>query len=109
MTCSTTPPAPSAVAPAAPLESKLETALYDGVRRIGGLCEKIAPTRWGMPDRLVLLPGGRVYLVELKTDTGEVRPAQKVWHDKAASRGTLVVIIRGLAELQDWLAQQDVL
>ena len=52
-----------------------------------------------MPDRLVLLPGGRVYLVELKTDTGEVRPAQKVWHDKAATRGTLVVILRGLAEV----------
>ena len=80
---------------------------YDGVRRLGGLCEKIAPTRWGMPDRLVLLPGGRVYLVELKAATGSVRPAQAVWHRKAAERGTKVVVIQGQADLQAWLLRQD--
>lgn len=86
-----------------PLEARLETSFYDGVRRLGGLCEKIAPTRAGIPDRVVLLPGGRIFFVELKTLDGAVRAVQRVWHQKAKDRGTEVVILRGAREVLQWL------
>ena len=84
-------------------EARLERIIYDGIRKLGGLCEKVAPTRWGIPDRLVLLPGGRIYLVVLKAAGGTVRPAQSVWHRKAELLGTRVIVLRGEAQLHSWL------
>lgn len=86
------------------MEARLEKLLYDGVRQLGGISEKMIPARWGIPDRLVLLPGGRLYLVELKAASGTIRPAQSVWHRKAAKLGTKVIVLTGLTEVKQWLA-----
>lgn len=74
-----------------------------------GRTYKIAPTEKGMPDRLVLLPGGRMRLVELKSESGRLSPAQRVWHEKAAQVGTIVHVIYGESGLLDWVAscQED--
>lgn len=69
----------------------------------GAITEKLVATRAGMPDRLVLAPGGRVYLVELKTDAGDLRPVQKVWHARAAAIGHPVVVLHGAAEIREWV------
>lgn len=48
-------------------ESKIESHLKTEVENLGGLCIKFLPTYFtGIPDRLVLLPGGCMYFVELK-------------------------------------------
>lgn len=48
-------------------ESTVEKHLADRVKRLGGLCWKfVSPNLSGVPDRIVVLPGGRVYFVELK-------------------------------------------
>ena len=86
-----------------PLEKRIENTLRQGVRRLSGVAEKMIPARWGIPDRLVLLPGGRIYLVELKTVTGRTRPAQSVWHRKAAAMGTEVVLLHGEKAVLAWL------
>jgi hypothetical protein len=50
-------------------ESQLETYFVRVVRLVlHGKTFKMAPTVRGVPDRLVLLPGGVVELVELKTE-----------------------------------------
>ncbi len=87
-------------------EAQLEAVFMKRVRMaLGGRVEKLAPTRRGMPDRLVLLPAGRMYLVELKTDTGRVSPIQAVWHEHARRLGTTVHIIRGLAAIDEWIQE----
>lgn len=49
------------------LEKQIEKKLYQEVKARGGLALKfISPSLLGVPDRLVLLPGGRAYFVELK-------------------------------------------
>jgi VRR-NUC domain. len=49
-------------------EKLIEKKLREMVKRRGGLALKWAsPFYTGMPDRLVLLPGGMTYFVELKT------------------------------------------
>ncbi len=48
-------------------ESTVEDHLLAEAKRLGGIAIKIAPlSAVGLPDRLVLLPGGRVGFLELK-------------------------------------------
>jgi len=87
--------------------NKLESALEDKFRRVvmgrlRGRTMKIVPFEKGAPDRLVILPPGIIHVVELKTDSGELSPAQRVWHAKALRCGYHVVTISGEAELMDW-------
>lgn len=88
-------------------ESDLEKKFHLAVRRdLGGKVFKLAPTVKGIPDRLVLLPGGEVHLVELKAADGTVSPAQRVWHDRAAALGTRVVVLYGWRDILGWLRRQ---
>jgi len=52
-------------------ESALEEHLRVAVRRLGGVCWKL-PSKFyrGIPDRMILVPPGRVYFVELKASNG---------------------------------------
>jgi hypothetical protein len=52
-------------------ESVLEERLRVAVRRLGGVCWKL-PSKFyrGIPDRMILLPLGRVYFIELKASNG---------------------------------------
>lgn len=53
-------------------ERAIETYLSERVRQAGGRAYKwSSPGRRGVPDRLVLMPGGRCYGVELKSERGE--------------------------------------
>jgi hypothetical protein len=83
-------------------ESALEALLVRAVRSMGGVTSKIAPLVAGVPDRLVLLPGGTMELVELKTETGRVSEIQRVWHARAAEIGTTVIILSGRGQVEAW-------
>ena len=64
-----------------PLEKDIERKLKGLVGRHGGLCLKWVCPGWaGVPDRIVLLPGGRVLFVELKRPQGgRLAPMQEHW------------------------------
>ena len=89
------------------LESALEQKFFELVRESGGLAIKLMPTHAGVPDRLVLWPGGRTALVELKTETGEVSKVQRLWHSKAADLGHPVVVLYGMDEVRTWVSQNS--
>lgn len=85
-------------------ESQLESLLQRTVTRVlGGMALKLAPTVAGAPDRMVLLPTGKVYLVELKTDRGRLSDIQEVWHERAAAIGVPVTTLYGRDMLLSWL------
>lgn len=85
------------------LESKIEKQFALMVRARGGLAIKMAPTIAGIPDRLVLWPGGRFYLVELKTTQGKLRAIQVHRHKQLLQMGHRVVVLRGEQDIIDWL------
>lgn len=85
------------------LESSLEERFRFAIRSRGGRLYKLAPTDKGIPDRLVLLPQGRMYLVELKTTTGRLSPKQKHIHAQAQELGTTVVTLYGRHEIDEWV------
>lgn len=84
------------------LESALEQVFRQAVRKAGGIPVKVVATVAGVPDRYVLWPGGRVELVELKTETGKLRPVQRVWHARAAKLGHRVTVLYGPLQVRVW-------
>lgn len=88
----------------AELEAGLERWFYDRVRALGGMIWKLAPTSSGIPDRLVIFPGARMYLVELKRERGQLSPIQCVMHDRLRDQFDVAVItLYGRADVVDWL------
>ena len=58
-------------------ESAIEAKLVKAVKSLGGLAPKfVSPGLDGVPDRLVLLPGGRIAFIELKAQGKPLRPLQ---------------------------------
>lgn len=58
-------------------ESVIERKFTLEVKKRGGLAVKfVSPGFDGVPDRLVLFPGGRVAFVELKAPGKKMRPLQ---------------------------------
>lgn len=58
-------------------ERMIEEQLVRGVKRKKGLCLKLHPlTVAGLPDRLILLPGGQCAFVEVKRTGEKLRPIQ---------------------------------
>ena len=59
-------------------ESVVEKRLATEVKKRGGLAVKfVSPGFNGVPDRLVLFPGGRMAFVELKAPGETMRPLQQ--------------------------------
>ena len=63
------------------LEKDIEQKLRKMVEKHGGLCLKwVCPGWTGVPDRIVLLPGGRIIFVETKRPKGgKLSELQKKW------------------------------
>lgn len=85
-------------------ERDVERALVLGVRAMHGMCWKMMPTVAGIPDRLVILPNGRIVLVELKAPGGRLRPIQQVMHERLAAIGVDVVLLTGVDQVKIWLS-----
>ena len=58
-------------------EKTIEQTLVMAVRSKGGLCPKwVSPGLDGVPDRLILFPGGHMAFAELKAPGKNPRPLQ---------------------------------
>lgn len=58
-------------------ESEIEKYLCDRVKAEGGIALKFtSPGRKGVPDRIILMPGGVILFVELKANNAELNDAQ---------------------------------
>ena len=75
-------------------EKAIEQKLVKAVKAMGGIAPKfISPGFDGMPDRLVLLPGGIITFVEVKRYGEKPRPLQKARHGMLRRLGFEVYIL----------------
>jgi len=87
-------------------ERTVEQHLVHGLDAIGIKCIKFLPDLMrGMPDRMVLLPGGRIIWVELKTDTGHLEPIQKVRHRELEQAGQIVKVVWTIEEADNLIEE----
>ncbi len=73
-----------------PLEKSIENVLRKAVEDEGGVCLKwTCPGHRGVPDRMILFPGGVIAFVELKRPGAKVKAGclQEWWREKLASFG----------------------
>lgn len=73
-------------------ESKIEKYLKDETEKLGGMCLKFTSSIRGVPDRIVLLPEGKIYFVELKNEQGKLSVPQKYLHKKFKRLGIQVYV-----------------
>ena len=75
-------------------ESAIEQKLVKAAKAKGGVALKLtSPTMNGLPDRLILLPKGKIAFVELKAPGKKPRPLQTARHDMLRSLGFKVYVI----------------
>lgn len=75
-------------------ESTVENNLVKKVKAAGGTAYKFtSPGRKAVPDRLVLLPGGRVVFVECKAPGEPPRADQVREHNRLRALGFKVVVL----------------
>lgn len=87
-------------------ESAIEVRLAREVKKLGGLCYKFtSPGSPGVPDRIVILPGGRVVFVELKTEIGRLARIQRWQIEELKKRGAEVRVLKGLDQVLDFLEE----
>lgn len=81
-------------------ESELERILVREVKKEGGTAYKwISPGNDGVPDRIVIFPGGEIYFVELKSDGGRVRPLQRKQIGRLQDLGQKALVVQGMGGL----------
>lgn len=75
-------------------EKSIEQKFREAVRNAGGLALKFTSPGWdGMPDRLALLPGGRMAFVEVKAPGKKPRPLQLTRHRTLRQLGFRVYVL----------------
>ena len=80
-------------------EKYIEKKLCEEVIKRGGLCEKWNSGKAGWPDRIILLPGGKVGFVELKAPGKKPRPLQAHRHFQLWDLGQLLFVIDDVSQI----------
>lgn len=87
-------------------ESKIEKALKNKVEEMGGMALKfISPGMAGVPDRIVLIPKGRVVFIELKAPGKKLRPLQLKRKSQLELLGFKVYIIDSLQGIDSFVRE----
>lgn len=85
-------------------EKKLEASLVKSVKALGGIALKLYGNMYaGIPDRLIIMPKGKTYFVELKSEGIAPRKLQLVRHDELRKMGHEVFVIDTDTKLKDFL------
>ena len=75
-------------------EKQIEQKLVQETRKCGGICPKFtSPGFAGMPDRMMLLPGGKIGFVEVKAPGEKPRPLQLSRHRLLRRLGFKVYVL----------------
>ncbi len=87
-------------------ESKIEIWLNNRIKKMGGRSYKfVSPGNPGVPDRIYLLPNGRVYFVELKRLTGKLSNVQ-LWQRKQFQKmGCNYRVIYGMEQAKGFIRE----
>ncbi len=83
-------------------ERDIERKFVRMVKEAGGIALKfVCPGFDGMPDRIILMPGGRIGFVEVKDIGKKPRPLQLARHRLLAGLGFRVFVLDRLEQIRE--------
>lgn len=86
-------------------ESEIERHLVWHVERAGGKAYKFtSPSNRGVADRVICLPDGSTWFVELKAPKGRLSPLQERFAGEMYLLGQNYVCLRSKEEVDQWIA-----
>ena len=81
-------------------EKFIEQKLVKAVKESGGICPKlISPGTDGMPDRMILMPEGRIGFVEVKSQGKKPRQLQIKRIRQPRKLGFMVFVLDGTEQI----------
>ncbi len=82
------------------VEKTIERKFFDEAKAAGGWAPKFtSPGTDGMPDRILLFPGGKIAFVEVKAPGKKPRPLQLTRHAALRRLGFKVFVLDGLEQI----------
>lgn len=94
-------------------ESEIERWLVNQIKDLGGIADKfVSPGNPGVPDRIIVMPNGRVIFAELKTEIGRLSGIQKWQRQRYQKLGVDYRVVKGMKaarELVKELKEQEVM
>ena len=87
-------------------EKQIEQKLVKATKNMGGIAPKfVSPGFDGMPDRIVLLPGGHIGFVEVKAPGEKPRPLQLSRHGLLRRLGFKVYVLDDERQIERIIAE----
>ena len=88
-------------------EKEIEKHLCKAVERIGGAAYKFtSPMNRGVADRVVCLPNGTVWFIELKAPDGRLTELQKRFGQRMADLKQNYTVLYTKEDVDEWLSQR---
>lgn len=85
-------------------EKLIEKRLGKAVEKLGGIALKLFSVWFtGLPDRIVLMPNGRIYFAEMKSTGAKQSPRQKLVTKLLVRLGFFVAVIDTDEQLDEFL------
>ena len=87
-------------------ESEIERHLVWHVTRMGGVAYKFrSVTHRGVADRIVCLPGGQTWFIELKTKGGRLEPLQRLFAQEMERMGQRYACLWTKEQVDQWVKE----
>ena len=87
-------------------EKQIEKKFCKAVKLAGGIALKFsAQFKAGVPDRIVLMPKGKIYFVELKRENGVVSEIQKHVFEEFEKLGFQVHVIKSVKMIEEFISE----
>ena len=87
-------------------ESTIEKHLVTQVKALGGMAYKFtSPARRGVADRVVCLPDGQTWFVELKAPGGRLSELQKIFAEDMARMNQRYACLWSKEQVDDFIAK----
>lgn len=84
-------------------ESYIERKLVEVVKKHGGVCWKwVSPSLAGVPDRIVMMPSGRICFAELKQPDGRLTARQEAVHQTLRGLDFEVFVLWSLDDIAEF-------
>jgi hypothetical protein len=85
-------------------ESTIEKHLVTQVKALGGMAYKFtSPAHRGVADRVVCLPDGQTWFVELKAPGGRLSELQKIFQSDMARMNQRYACLWNKEQVEEWL------